>query len=675
MYFKLALRNVKKSYKDYMIYFLTLAFSVCLFYTFNSFQEQEAVISMTEAQFSLMAGVTDIMVALSVIVAFILGFLILYANNFLIRRRKKELGLYTLLGMPRRNISAILVYETLIIGIISLFTGLILGIFMSQMITVLTASLFEAELNYRFIFSMDATIFTILSFAIIFFIIMVFNTFILNRYKLIDLINADKQNENLKIKNVYISIILFLLSMVLLGGDYWFAWHYPLDAFGLFLMPVTLVGCTGTLLFFMSLSGFLLKFIQTSKTLYYRKLNMFVLRQINANINSNFVSMSVVCVMLLLSIGALSTGMNLNKTLNNSVRMSTPYDWSYSPTRNEHYEIIIPDFEEKVKALPIDRSQVEEEIFLHQYATQHNLADIFEELHINSSLLVSHELLEATPISAVKLSEYNKLLENFHEDPIQLADDEAYVFSNLNLINEDITKFLESQKSLELFGHTVTPINTEYDEYMMATTGFMGNEPMVFVLNDEQIPTDAKTVETYWNIDLKKGTDVDTFSDNVYRAIYEYNETVPPEEQIMGSMDTRQSIRENSKGMAVIFTYIGIYLGIVFLIASAVILALQQLSQASDNRKRYLVLDKIGASRTMMDHSILQQLGIYFFLPLFLAIVHSVVGIKVVNSIIVYMGKGDLFGASIITGGIILLIYGTYFLVTYFGYKNILHQK
>ena len=143
----------------------------------------------------------------------------------------------------------------------------------------------------------------------------------------------------------------------------------------------------------------------------------------------------------------------------------------------------------------------------------------------------------------------------------------------------------------------------------------------------------------------------------------------------MGSMDTRQSIRENSKGMAVIFTYIGIYLGIVFLIASAVILALQQLSQASDNRKRYLVLDKIGASRTMMDHSILQQLGIYFFLPLFLAIVHSVVGIKVVNSIIVYMGKGDLFGASIITGGIILLIYGTYFLVTYFGYKNILHQK
>lgn len=672
MYFKLALQNVRKSYKDFLIYFLTLAFSVCLFYSFNSFQEQQAIIEMNQAQFSMMESVAMLMLMLSLFVAFVLGFLILYANNFLIKRRKKELGLYTLLGMPRGKISMILVYETFIIGVISLLIGLVLGIFLSQLLTVVTANLFEAKLNYHFIFSNKATILTIVSFSIIFFIIMIFNSVVLNRYKLIDLIHADKKNETLKVKNIYVSVILFILSIIMLGSIYVYSWTHSIEAFTFYLLPIIVVGCLGTSLFFMSLSGFLIKFSQTSKSLYFKKLNMFVLRQLNANINSNYLSMSVVCIMLLLSIGALATGMNLNKTLNNSIQMSTPYDYSLIPFFDENYVTLTPDFEQKISQLDIDPTYIQDQMFLDQYIDGTNMSDIFEEISFGGTP-IPPEILKATPIVFVKQSQWNEVMAKFNEEPLSLKDNETYIFSNQTMIDVPIQNFLNSGKTIHGFGKTLTPINTEYTQYSLNTTAMVGDQTFVSVIPDSLIPTQTIPVFTSWNVNVNDTISADDFDTYVGNKIGAVNDQTP--NAISALSYNQEDVRENSKGLSVIFTYIGIYLGIVFLLASAVILALQQLSQANDNRKRYAILDKIGTSKSMQNHSILLQLGIYFFMPLLLAIVHSVVGIRVVNSIVMFMGSGDIFGASLITGSIIILIYGAYFTVTYVGYKNILNQK
>ncbi len=248
MYYKLALRNVKKSFKDYLIYFLTLTFSVCLFYTFNSFQSQQAVMQMNESQNMMVDQLSILMNFLSVFVAIVLAFLILYANNFLIRRRKKELAIYTLLGMPRRKISKILVYETLTIGLISLISGMILGLIISQILTAVTANMFSVPLDYHFVFSTTGTIMTLIAFSLIFIITMLFNTIVLNRYKLIDLMNADKKNDELKIKKLWISIIIFILSLICLGWAYYTALHNGVEAFGI-LGPIILAGSIGTLLF------------------------------------------------------------------------------------------------------------------------------------------------------------------------------------------------------------------------------------------------------------------------------------------------------------------------------------------------------------------------------------------------------------------------------------------
>lgn len=673
MYFKLAMQNVKKSFKDYMIYFLTLAFSICLFYSFNSFQAQQAVMDLSKGQTDIIDSVMMIMQILSVFVAVVLGFLVIYANNFLIKRRKKELGLYTLLGMPKSRISRILVYETFIVGLLSLAVGLLSGFFVSQLLTVITANLFEVNLHYAFIFSFDAMLLTVIAFALIFLVIMIFNTLILNRYKLIDLIHADQKHEMLKIKNIYISIILFVLSVLILGYTYHYALTQGINALN-HLEIIAPLGILGTILFFMSLAGFLLRFVQSSKSLYYRKLNMFVLRQINASVNSNFLSMSIVCIMLLFSIGALATGSNLNRTINNTLLNATPYDYTLTSFIDD--ETQLADFSNMTKLLQLNPEDIKSESFVHEYQSDIKLKTYQKQ--IEALLGEANESFYEQSLEVISLSEFNELRRQYELEPIALSDEECYVFTSMEMLKELIDEIITQEQELKLYGKLLKIQNTDYEMINLGTSANTGTAALAVVVNDDAIPKDTPLNSVYWNVTLSERADSSNFKDYMDEKITAFNDTAYANQQpLLNSYSsvTAEYVKENSKGLSVIMTYIGLYLGLIFLMASAVILALQQLSQASDNKQRYLILNKLGAEKRMVNQSIFFQLSIYFFMPLLLAIVHSIVGIQVVNSIVVAFGRSDLFMASLITGGIILLIYGAYFLITYAGYKNILAKK
>lgn len=675
MYFKLAIQNVKKSFRDYMIYFLTLAFSICLFYSFNSFQAQQAVMEISQRQLDIIDSVMMIMHILSIFVAVVLGFLIIYANNFLIKRRKKELGLYTLLGMPKYRISRILVYETFIVGLLSLIVGLLSGFFVSQLLTIITANLFEAKLHYTFIFSMEAMFLTMMAFALIFLVIMIFNAFVLNRYKLIDLIHAGQKNETLKIKNIYVSILIFILSVAILGYTYHYALTQGFNALQ-HLEIIAPLGILGTILFFMSLSGFLLKFVQSSKSLYFRKLNMFVLRQINASINSNFLSMSIVCIMLLFSIGALATGANLNRTINNTLLHATPYDYTFMTDLHYNDDMQIKDITDITKRLHINSNDIEAETVIHEYQSDFLLKDF--QSYIEKSLGASNELLLEQSIEVISLSEFNELRKHYELDPISLKQGECYMFTSMEMLKDLVDTLISEKKSLTLYGKELQISNQDYELINLGTTSNTGTSSLALVVNDDIIPKSTPLYALYWNVTLNKSVDMSAFDDMMSSKIDDYNKIADENNQPIFNnyfSVTSLSVKENSKGLSVIMTYIGLYLGLIFLMASAVILALQQLSQASDNKHRYLILNKLGAEKKMVNQSILFQLSIYFFMPLLLAIVHSVVGIQVVNSLVVALGRSDLFIASLVTGGIILLIYGAYFLITYAAYKGILTKK
>ena len=218
MLFKLSLKNIKKSIKDYSIYFFTLVFAVAMFYMFNSIDAQQSMLELNSSKEDLIKSLVFIIGYISVFVSVILGFLIVYSNNFLIRKRKKEIGLYFTLGMSKRKVSWILVVETIIIGVFSLIIGLLFGIFLSQFISILTAKLFEVNMsNFKFIFSVGAFTKTLIYFGLIFILVMIFNLVTLSRYKLIDLLNASKKNEKVKFRNKFVTLITFILSIVLIG--------------------------------------------------------------------------------------------------------------------------------------------------------------------------------------------------------------------------------------------------------------------------------------------------------------------------------------------------------------------------------------------------------------------------------------------------------------------------
>ena len=650
---KLALRNVKKSYKDYFVYFMTLMFSVCLFYTFNSFSSQEQVLNLSTSQSTVLKTVGQFMNVLSVFVAIVLAFLILYANNFLIRRRKQEFGIYMLLGMPKRDISRILVYETMAVGFLSLLSGLLLGALCSQLLGIFSAGMLQVSMSFRVIFSIPSAITTSISFTVIFVIIMLLNTRVIAKVKLIDLLQSKKKMEKARIRRPWMSVLVLLISLTLLATAYYLATS-SLQTFAVMLVPILVIGGIGTILFFMSLSGFLLQFIRLSKRTYYRNLHMVVLRQINAKISSASTSMGIVCLMLLLAIGALSCGFSLHHSLVDSVDQTTPYMYTYMQDENIS--------EENMKQL-----------LNVQKAKRWNRVNVYTDRDTLKAILPLMEdydtgkLYAGAPLEYISVSDCNKAMESQGNKPVSIHNKEAFFISAKEDILDALTAVGDAHKTISVYGHKLKLVNARETSSFLCTSPMP--EIMLAVVVPDAVVQSKAPVRTYWNIDLAREAQVSAYQARVEKNITDYAKQTGMQDYRYSGI-TRDEVRESSLGSGMLFVYIGLYLGIVFLVSSAAVLALQQLSDADDSKSNYDILRKIGTPQRMIDHSILGQIAIYFMLPLSLAIVHAMVGVPVVSGAFSFLfGLQNMWKTNLMTAGIVLLIYGTYFLITYYGYR------
>ena len=650
---KLAFRNVKKSYKDYFVYFMTLMFSVCLFYTFNSFSAQEQILNLNASQSTVLQTVGQFMNILSVFVAIVLAFLILYANNFLIRRRKQEFGVYMLLGMPKRDISKILVYETMAVGVLSLLSGLLLGILCSWLLGLFSAGMLQVAVSFHFIFSLSSAVSTIVSFTVIFIVIMLLNTRVIAKVKLIDLLQAKKKMETTRMRSSWISVLVLLLSLILLGTAYYMA-TASLQMFAVMLLPILLIGGIGTILFFVSLSGFLIQFIRLSKRTYYRDLHMVVLRQINAKISSASTAMGIVCLMLLLAIGALSCGFSLHHTLLESVEQTTPYMYTYMQD-----EVISE--QDMMRLLMVNNSR------------EWNQVNVYGDKPTLKSVLPLMQgadkdtLYQDAALDYVSLSDYNKAMAAQGKKRVSLAEDEAFFISGRKDILDAFTASSQQHKAVTVFDDRLT-LTDKKNEVSMLSTGYMPDIMLAVVVPDAVLQG-QRPVRTYWNINLSQEKQISRYDETVKQNLEEYAR----QSAIAGyhySGVTRDEVKESSLGSGMLFIYIGLYLGIVFLVSSAAVLALQQLSDADDNKTTYDILRKIGTPQRMINRSICGQIAIYFMLPLSLAVVHAMVGVPVVSNAFSFLfGLQDMWKTNLMTGGIVLLIYGSYFVITYYGYR------
>lgn len=686
---KLSLKNIRKSIKDYAIYFFTLILGVAIFYVFNALDSQTVMMDVSSSTQSLIEIMMQLLSGVSVFVSFILGFLIIYASRFLIKRRNKEFGIYLTLGMSKRKISIILFLETLFIGIISLIVGLGIGVVLSQIMSLVVANMFEADMTkFAFVFSKASCIKTIIYFGIMYLLVMIFNTYSVSKCKLIDLLNGAKKTETIKLKNPILCIIIFIISAIVLGRAYYIVTHdfLTLQEVTDIMKPI-IMGVVSTFFIFWSLSGLILRITMSMKKFYYKGLNSFTLRQFSSKINTTVFSTTIICLMLFITICLLSACLTMKNSMNANIKELAPADVMFTNTMNmdkdyDYYRSLgynenqIKNSNltvlEKFNVFDFDISKyLKEYVEVNIYATSdltmnHTLGSKLDTIRTSFPFL-KYDTKE--PI--MKISEYNKVARLYGIKEYSLKDDEYIIVADFKSMVEIRNMALENGETINIFGHTLHP---KYDSCQYGFVEMSSNHINTGII----LVADNIIDEDYLYQNHLIGNYITSDKEEIIKIENSINElTKDPKvnDYWLPNGSTKLTIKEATVGLSAIVTFIGLYLGIIFLISSAAILGLKELSESSDNKQRFRMLRKIGTDEKMINKALFRQIGIFFMLPLILALIHSIFGIKFAMSILEIFGDDQLLQSVIMTAVFIVLIYGGYFIITYISSKNIIKEK
>lgn len=670
MLFKLSLKNIKKSFKDYAIYFFTLTLGVAIFYIFNAIETQTVMLNLTKSSSNSVSMISTALSAISVLVSFILGFLIIYANRFLMKRRNKEFGIYMTLGMGKGSISRIILFETVLIGIISLVAGLGIGLALSQVMSIVVANLFEVDMSkFKFVISYSAILKTTIYFCIIYVLVMLFNVFQVSRCKLIDLIQSGKKSEEIKMKNSYLCILVFIISVGMLSFAYY---NVTVGADQLVESTDVLIqiiyGCVGTVLFFWSVSGLVLKVVMSMKNTYYKNLNSFTLRQISSKINTTVFSMSIISLMLFVTICVFSSSISMNASLKNNIKDLAKADISI----------------EKLVNLPNENSKItiEEDLSKENFDINKNFKEKVEittyepkDITLNDVLGrpvdSSNEYYDfySSPQTFVKISDYNKVAKLYDKETYSLKDNEYIVICDYKSMVETYNNNLKNNPSFKLNGKTYKSKYKESKDGYITMAQSHNNFGVILVpddaVNDSMIKSKIM-VANYAGNSKDSKEDIEEKIINISNKFYKENLNI--------YINTKIDIYNSNIGTAAMAVFIGLYVGIVFLISCAAILALKELSESTDSKEKYATLRKIGIDENMLNRSLFIQIGVFFAFPLILAIIHSIFGIQVANMMLETFGRGNLLKPIITTAVFLVVIYGGYFVVTYLSSKNIIKE-
>ena len=737
MLFKMALKNIRKSIKDYAIYFFTLIIGVAVFYIFNAIEDQTAYMGVTKDTRQMAKLLGDVLSGLSVFVAVVLGLLIVFASRFLMKRRNKEFATYILLGMSKKEISLIIFYETIIIGLVSLGVGLVIGLGLSQVMSVLVSNLFEADMrSFRFVISNGAIIKTVINFAIIYAIVIIFDTVMVGKTKLINLIQASKKSEKIRLKNPIVCVIVFILSGVALAYAYHTVISLGMEALGRegmikFGMAIC-IGAVSTFFVFWSVSGLLLKVLMTFKRGYYKKLNSFTLRQLSSSVNTMVFAMTIICLLLFFTICGLSAAFTLRNSMNKTIKEVANADWeqkvwinsSVIEALNGDTDTIYDEDGEKYIDLSVIEAKSPIEVWqmagdssdeaLNRAAEMmkeaHSL-DVFDKYgeeykkcfkkYVETTVYVSPGFYTAKALGKaydelinnygevteydknldyiVRLSDYNDLADLRGWDKIELAEDEYAVGANFRVMVEYRNKALKNGEVIDIYGRKLKPARNKVIEAGLDIASSREDEGFFIVpdsvidnMGDKSIICQKSFMGNY---DLSNNVTAEQMDEKLTEMVFSCK-TEDTDFITYGHMTvSKHSLIKSSIGFTTIATFLFLYLGIVFLITSAVILALKALSDSADSMERYDMLRKIGVEEKDINGSLFRQQGIFFILPMILALIHSIFGIKFINKALIIFTDTHILSAIIATSLIIIAIYGGYFIITYLYSKQIIKGK
>ncbi|MDY4863816.1 MAG: ABC transporter permease [Collinsella sp.] len=713
---KLAWGNVRRAGRDYLVYLLTLTLGVTVFYAFNTISMQVDIAGIDEEGLAQVMG--SMLGYLTYFLAGVMAFLMVYANNFIMKRRKKEFGLYQVLGMGRGCVATIMALETVIVSVVAFVAGIVLGVGLSQLMTFFTASLFKTQIaNFRFFFSVHAFNLTLACMLVMFVLTLLLNLRAVRRTKLIELMGAERRNESIKTRNPWIAIAIFAVGVVLVGVAYYRLLRdgFPLTAtdsklqeamnqFGITTAMVTV----GTFALFWGLSGMLIKLLQSLRGVYWRGLNMFTVRQLAAKVNTVCFSMGVIAMILFLAITSVTCGMSIASVMNENLERYTPADMSQT------YVYYTPDtlgyYKEYVNPSEADR-MVLADTTVDLYPAWHgkdksadnndetgkkvDIADVAGE-HVQIDSYLSYPFGGSSPsVSAGEMcktmgeklpkafggskpdaiglfvtpaSQYNKLRQMMGEEPVHIGHDQYLLTCDMGGELVDLyTKYMAGGHALTLGGHTLKPVTDKSDEDTAPiANSAMGSNPGTVVVADELLSQlNLQPYSSSLLVNYKQGMDTTEADESIKYTVLDNLLVDGKEPGLWGTFITRSEMYTQAAQMNGLISYLAIYIGFVLVVACAAILSIQQLSNVADGSRSYRVLAQIGCDDRQIRHSVMAQQAVFFLFPLGVGLAHSFVALKVIIELVSIFGNMSIGGTVGLTCAIFLAAYGGYFLVTY----------
>lgn len=713
---KLAWGNVRRAGRDYLVYLLTLTLGVTVFYAFNTISMQVDIAGIDEEGLAQVMG--SILGDLTYFLAGVMAFLMVYANNFIMKRRKKEFGLYQVLGMGRGRVATIMALETVIVSVVAFVAGIVLGVGLSQLMTFFTASLFKTQIaNFHFFFSVHAFNLTLARMLVMFVLTLLLNLRAVRRTKLIELMGAERRNESIKTRNPWIAIAIFAVGVVLVGVAYYRLLRdgFPLTAtdsklqeamnqFGITTAMVTV----GTFALFWGLSGMLIKLLQSLRGVYWRGLNMFTVRQLAAKVNTVCFSMGVIAMLLFLAITSVTCGMSIANVMNENLERYNPVDVSqtyvyYTPDTLDYYKGYVNPSEADrmvladttVDLYPAWHGKGKSAGNNDETGKKVNIADVAGE-HVQIDSYLSYPFGGSNPsvtpsemckIMGEKLpkafggsnadtmglfvtpaSQYNKLRQMMGEEPVHIGHDQYLLTCDMGGELVDLyTKYMAGGHALTLGGHTLKPATDKSDEDTAAiANSAMGGNPGTVVVADELLSQlNLQPYSSSLLVNYKQGMDTTEADESIKNTVLDNLLVDGKEPGSWGIFITRSEMYTQAAQMNGLISYLAIYIGFVLVVACAAILSIQQLSNVADGSRSYRVLVQIGCDDRQIRHSVMAQQAVFFLFPLSVGLAHSCVALKVIIEMVSIFGNMSIGGTVGLTCAIFLAAYGGYFLVTY----------
>ena len=651
---KLALRNIKRSINDYILYVITITLIISLMFAFNSMMFSDLILGMNVH----MADYKTLLVLFSIIVLVVVAWLVNYMTKFMLERRSKEFGTYLILGMENKDVSKLFFYENIIFGVIALVLGCFIGSFVFQGLLIIITAFFGEEYRLKAEFSIAAMLLTVFYYFIIQILVVFRNNKYLKKLKIHDLMKAEKVNEQVQVKHVTRNVILFVLSIA--------AGVVACSKAPVIVVIICINFCIYG--FYMGISGILALLISKTNRFKYKKMHVFVFRQLSSKINTMGFTMGTNAMLFTLALLSSNYAIGLS-SFKGEIEKYAPFDVCLTDLdENENFE--------EVREMLKQDGWVKNDLVYSIYRGEEAVfGEVLKENQVSGGYFQYDTYM--------KVSDYNVLRSYLGLEEITLKERE-YLLHCVGSVSKYYEAWRKETPIIEIQGQECECLGI-YDEDF-AQNGQNGAGYVVVVPD-----VVAEQMEVYYSqyvCDTLKET-----NDELYVQLTEY---VSQDAEYWTTSAAREGELDHGMGldsMYVIFDNIMVkngglvsdieaaiitvvssifYVALVFICVALTILAVQQLSDSVKYKYRYRVLHNMGVSEKQRAKLIWKQLLIYFGCPILMPVIISMIISFKFNDILltgtqIYSGNYTFFGIAL---ALFLLVYSIYFSVTYLCFKR-----